>query len=293
MIESIGGKIGVISHEGEGSHFWFELPLSISSATKASEEIIEVTTNNLNILLVEDMKINQDVAYGLLTRDGHTVTIASTGNEAVSLCNKHHYDAILMDVHLGGVSGIDVCQQIHKQCDANLLTPVIALTASIHPDDIRKYLKAGMHNVVAKPIDAHKLQLALANSYNKDPDTTISQSSCDESQRINIQLLLSHINALGTHKVNQLCLDYKKLCNELLPNLSEALSHTDFFEATAIAHKLAGGADTLGFLSLSKHLREIEILSDSHNKHEATSSLNLLAKLVDESLDDAYQLLHK
>ncbi|WP_019530314.1 hybrid sensor histidine kinase/response regulator [Dasania marina] len=267
MLESINGKIGVISHTDEGSHFWFELPLTIASSPLALSHSASTSTKlqPLAILLVEDMQINQDVAQGLLAREGHRVTIASTGARAIALCQQQRYDVILMDVHLGGVSGVDVCNQIQQDpLSLNQTSPIIALTASVHPDEIRKYLDAGMHNVIAKPIAANKLMAALAGLAQKDcslannEDTTVSDTSAIDSQ-----LLRSHINALGLNKVSKLLNDYQQLSRELCQQLQEALQQGDLFESAALAHKLASGADTLGLCSVALQARTIEKQAES------------------------------
>ncbi|MCR8924285.1 ATP-binding protein [Dasania sp. GY-MA-18] len=289
MLESINGEIGVISHAGEGSHFWFQLPLSIASKPPA---LPATTTSHskqpcLAILLVEDMQINQDVAQGLLSREGHHVTIASTGPSAVSLCQSQRYDVILMDVHLGGVSGVDVCTQIQQDpLSLNKNCPIIALTASVHPDDIRKYLDAGMHNVIAKPIAADKLIAALNNLDKKSSPLCPNE---DDKQPLNSlldqQLLRSHINALGLNKVSKLLADYQQLSLQLSPQLQEALEQADLFEAAALAHKLASGADTLGLRAVAVEARTIERQAESQQGQLALQQFTLLAQALEQSFN--------
>ena len=295
MIESIGGSIGVISHTGEGSHFWFELPLSISKQPPLPDpEPQQANINALNILLVEDMKINQDVAQGLLEREGHQLTIASTGSEALALSSQQHYDVILMDVHLGGVSGIDICQQIHQDSQSrNHHTPIIALTASVHPDDIRQYLEAGMHNVVAKPIDANKLKQALTQLDYLESNSNDYTHPEQQAPLLEVQLLQSHINALGLHKVSQLVADYQKLTKEILPNISEALNHSDMFEAASQAHKLAGGADTLGLARLSAMLRQLEKHAERNEREPAYACHTSINALFQHSIAEAEDVLNQ
>ncbi len=114
-----------------------------------------------HILLVEDVEINQQVVQGLL--EGHyQISLAEEGQQALQLCQQYCFDCILMDMHLPGLSGLEISAQLRTDSDGlNHATPIVALTASVRPDDIHQYLQAGLQNVVAKPVKRQQLVAAL------------------------------------------------------------------------------------------------------------------------------------
>jgi len=97
---------------------------------------------------VEDNKINQVITKKMLTKKGITSDIASNGMDAVALAEKNKYDAILMDIHMPGISGEEATIRIRKFDNE---TPIIALTAISLDDSLESFYAAGCNDVVTKP----------------------------------------------------------------------------------------------------------------------------------------------
>lgn len=135
-----------------GSSFFFEL--NIKSKDSIVDDIpFEMTPKDfafegLHLMIVEDNKINQVITKKMLTKKGITSDIASDGHEAVDLAKKNKYDAILMDIHMPGISGEEATIRIRK-FDAE--TPIIALTAISLDDSLESFYAAGCNDVVTKP----------------------------------------------------------------------------------------------------------------------------------------------
>jgi len=104
LVKAMGGRLGVDSVLGEGSTFWFELPFQrVKTANPNSSEadmsgVVEPI--GLNILLVEDNKMNQKLAGRMLEHLGHYTTFANHGLEALQKVDKSKYDLVLMDVQM-------------------------------------------------------------------------------------------------------------------------------------------------------------------------------------------------
>lgn len=145
-------KIELKSDLGEGSSFFFELKLK--SKDSVMDDIpFEITQKDydfkgLHLLIVEDNKINQVITKKMLTKKEITSDIASNGMEAVELARKNPYDAILMDIHMPGISGEEATIEIRK-FDGH--TPIIALTAISLDDSLESFYAAGCNDVVTKP----------------------------------------------------------------------------------------------------------------------------------------------
>jgi signal transduction histidine kinase/CheY-like chemotaxis protein len=152
LLKLFGSKIQLKSSLGEGSSFFFEVDM------KSLEDLVdtvdfEITQRDydfkgLHLMIVEDNKINQVITKKMLTKKDITSDIASNGEEAVVLAKENVYDAILMDIHMPGISGEEATIQI-REFDQQ--TPIIALTAISLDDSLESFYAAGCNDVVTKP----------------------------------------------------------------------------------------------------------------------------------------------
>lgn len=145
-------KIELESELGKGSSFFFELELKYkdSEVDEVPFEVAqkEFDLNGLNVLVVEDNKINQVITKKMLNKRGISCDIANNGTEAVSMAGETTYDGILMDIHMPGISGVEATIQIRK---FDKETPIIALTAISLDDSLEAFYAAGCNDVVTKP----------------------------------------------------------------------------------------------------------------------------------------------
>ncbi|WP_313790909.1 response regulator [Flagellimonas allohymeniacidonis] len=145
-------KIHLESELGHGSSFFFEMDLRCDSEALQSVAFEldpeEFDFKGLHVLVVEDNKINQVITKKMLNKKEITCDIANNGNEAIDLAKANTYDAILMDIHMPGISGEEATRQIRK-FDEEI--PIIALTAISLDDSLDNFYQAGCNDVVTKP----------------------------------------------------------------------------------------------------------------------------------------------
>lgn len=152
LLGLFGSTIQLESELGQGSSFYFEMDVDFES--KVGEEVAfelnpeEFQFKGLHVLVVEDNKINQVITKKMLTKKEITCDIANNGNEAIDLAKNNTYDAILMDIHMPGISGEEATRQIRK-FDQRI--PIIALTAISLDDSLDSFYEAGCNDVVTKP----------------------------------------------------------------------------------------------------------------------------------------------
>ena len=152
LLGLFGSTIQLESELGQGSSFFFEMDVDFES--KVGEEVAfelnpeEFQFKGLHVLVVEDNKINQVITKKMLTKKEITCDIANNGNEAIDLAKNNTYDAILMDIHMPGISGEEATRQIRK-FDQRI--PIIALTAISLDDSLDSFYEAGCDDVVTKP----------------------------------------------------------------------------------------------------------------------------------------------
>ena len=139
-----------------------------------------------HILVVEDIDTNQLVACDLLERLGMRATIASNGEQALSLVEQDRFDAILMDLHMPVLDGFEATRQLRTR-PASATMPILAMTAAVLADDQAACRAAGMNGHVPKPIEPSVLvesllawvQMPLANAGRESwVDTAAAVSDC-------------------------------------------------------------------------------------------------------------------
>ncbi|WP_055562314.1 ATP-binding protein [Hymenobacter sp. AT01-02] len=161
IVEQLGGTLTVESEVGRGSTFQFTLTLPRTHAVPTSTLAPAFDTGALQgrrVLLVEDNEINRDVARMLLEEWGVVVDEAENGQQGLDLFNQHHYDVVLMDIQMPGMSGLEATAAIRQLPDrkrANV--PILALTANAFRADNVRYLAAGMNACLTKPFEEAEL----------------------------------------------------------------------------------------------------------------------------------------
>jgi two-component system, sensor histidine kinase len=204
LVEGMGGEIGATSKPGEGSCFWFNLPLpkappgsKIPGHEIKLEETLEhsggfsvipfvaikaipeqeanvsagagveadESAKHIPILLVEDHPINQKLALVILARLGYEVDLAQDGKQAVEAANIKSYALILMDIQMPNMNGFDATQLIRNGAGPNSKTPIIALTANAMKSDKDACFDAGMNDYLTKPFTKEALRDCLQRAF--------------------------------------------------------------------------------------------------------------------------------
>ncbi|MDX1694096.1 MAG: response regulator [Ketobacteraceae bacterium] len=112
-----------------------------------------------HILVVEDNRINREVAIGRLKAMGYRVSVAENGERALELVNAHDFDLVFMDCQMPVLDGYQTTMKIRQQeAFSRGRLPIIAMTAHVLPGDVEACRKAGMDDYIAKPFKTEQLQ---------------------------------------------------------------------------------------------------------------------------------------
>jgi signal transduction histidine kinase len=164
LVELMGGKIGFDSTWGQGSTFWFTLPLTAQAPPPQPVILADISTNTnlqrLNFLVVDDHPINRLLVEKVLTQHWPhcKVTEAEDGTQAMVAVQKDRFDAIFMDMVMPKMDGIETTLALRREIDeATRNTPVLGLTANVNPQDLERFKASGLNEVMLKPFDPQQL----------------------------------------------------------------------------------------------------------------------------------------
>ena len=168
IVERMGGRLTATAEVGRGSVF----TVSLEPPTCAPEPAPEVEAaaperparsalSGARVLLAEDVAINRELISLLLVRYGVVLTVVENGAEAVEAASRQQFDALLMDMQMPVLDGVEATRRIRASGGPSAEAPVIALTANVLPTQIAVCRAAGMTGHVAKPFTAESLADAL------------------------------------------------------------------------------------------------------------------------------------
>jgi PAS domain S-box-containing protein len=198
LVALMNGTIGVRSTAGEGSAFWFQIPLrpapnsskTVDSRKRGAVRSKPVVMRAEKILLVEDNEINTFLALKQLQRIGFQVSAVTNGRQAIEAVTSERFDLVFMDCHMPEMDGFAATREIRRlEGGGSPHLPIVAMTADARTEDHENCLRAGMDDYVSKPTSLESLRLVL-DRWLPSPDrrqntrTTISRTGPGTTLRV-------------------------------------------------------------------------------------------------------------
>ncbi len=283
----MGGEIYVHSDYGVGSTFSFKL--IFDSSSEKTETINRRDDSeewsflkNLNILVAEDEKINQIIIDNMFKKYQCKVTFANNGEQVLDLIKISGFDAILMDICMPEMDGIEVTRRIREdEKESGEHIPIIALTAVAMKEDREYCLQAGMDDYLSKPIKKKEVFHTLSKHLKSE-----KQSKCS----VNLDVLLEKLEgdkALMNEIVRELISD--DYHQEFLQKIEESIQKSDYSYLKQILHKFKGSVSCFEFKAIDEAFQEMNHAIKETNTDVILQSSKKLKKTF---MDFREQLIH-
>ena len=127
----------------------------------------------MNVLFIEDDRMNRRVVKDMLDVAGATMEEAESAEEGLKALDSHHYDMLLVDLRMPGMDGITAIQHIRARDDAKATVPIIVITADTAIDLRERCLAAGADEVLFKPVAMDALFDAMGRILARDDDGVV------------------------------------------------------------------------------------------------------------------------
>lgn len=251
----------------------------LSTRAKQSKTLMDIDNEMslkqpLRLLIAEDNAVNQKVALKMLAKLGYRADIAGNGLEVLDALNRQNYDAILMDLQMPEMDGLEATREIRNRFKENR-PRIIAMTANAMPGDREICLEAGMDDYLSKPVRIEQLQTVLKRCYQLPTEKLARKPTERLAGKITgrltgeLQMLppidltvlesLLQVQVPGEPNLLVELIDlFIKETPAKLDTLRTALQQKDYVQVRRISHNLKGGSGSLGANPMMKICAEIE-----------------------------------
>jgi CheY-like chemotaxis protein/HPt (histidine-containing phosphotransfer) domain-containing protein len=269
LIEQQGGTITVKSQLNSGSVFSFVLPfkkistqqLAETNSSQLKQEIPVADLQGLKVLVVDDTKINQQVAALTLQKWNAQVLIANSAKEAFDILSNEIIQVVLMDVTMPEMDGYETTKYIRTNFrEPTCKVPIIAITAAAFVGDREKCLAAGMNDYISKPFNPELLLKAIVN--------LIPTAQLNHQENTLSDLSLLYERAAGDNQfIKEMLECYIQELPLYVAEMELFLEQKDWKEVSKQAHKMKSPIALIGATKLQEAYTNIELGILSQDNH--------------------------
>lgn len=326
--EAMGGRITVASHPGEGSTFALYLTLPVAAGAKPPRPAglpqqavseteaapVAATADNgevpprplalpadqqglrlLTLLVVEDNPVNRELLAEVLRLKGHRVLEATNGAEGVAMAEASRPDAILMDISMPVMDGVEASRVI-RAGQTSRDVPIIAVTANADMSRHGEFLAAGINEVLHKPVDFARLEQALKAHLHDRSITVYDPEEADDGAArlaedpvdraiLDEEVYVDLLDALGHAYMKRMAGKLSDETEQTLQALVTCEQAGAMSEAAQVAHRSAGAVASMGLRALHAALVTYEHQAKAGDADAASATRGQIALLRSQTFD--------
>jgi two-component system sensor histidine kinase/response regulator len=258
LFDTIASVLGISAAEDDGEE------------SAIADQPVHVTP--LHILLAEDSLVNQKLAIAVLEKQGHTISVANNGKEAVEAVTSHRFDLVLMDVQMPEMDGLEATRTIrqHERTTGEHIA-IIAMTAHAMNGDRERCLESGMDGYIPKPVRARELFETLARIA---PSLSKTQESGRELRSRDEVDWISALDRVGGNKkaLLEVVQIFREMeCPKLMREIRQGIAEDDAVLLQRAAHTLKGLAELFAADRAFEAARTLEGMAREENLRDADS----------------------
>ncbi|MFH1568574.1 MAG: response regulator [Gemmatimonadota bacterium] len=249
----------------------------------------------LRLLLVEDNQTNQEIALLLLERLAYRADVAANGVEALEALRRQPYDAVLMDVQMPEMDGLEATRRVRRELAAASQPRIVAMTANAMQEDREECLAAGMDDYLSKPIRIAELTAALQRAASPRPGaasgpvaaaapggaSTAAAPSVLDLERF--AALQASLGSRAAAMVPALVQGFGREAPLMVEAARQALRAGELETLRRTAHTLKGNAFNFGLAALAQAARDLEYRARDRQVEGAEALVDRVANLLGES----------
>jgi PAS domain S-box-containing protein len=283
LVKLFKGEIGYDSVPEKGSTFWFTINAKLEMASKPSIDetnindfVISSNNANYKILVVDDNRINLDIACRLLEKANFKVDSAQDGKVALEKAQATKYHLILMDIQMPEMDGI-TCTNLIKANTQNQNTPVIAITAYAMEDDKIRFISAGLDDYLPKPVSSNTL-ISKVNEwlFSHKPLNIEKSKTAEVIDFFNVEAINQLKKFGGIDMLESSFEEYEQETETLIADLENNLERKDVETMLSILHTIKGTSLTLGIEKIGRLAAEMEQNLKSDNIDNCVEKMPIL-----------------
>ncbi len=238
------------------------------------------------ILVADDDTLGQMYLTHLLARLGYRADVANNGREVIKLIREKHYNLLFLDLHLPEMNGLEVAQYVRQYHEAATSPFIVAVTASIAPQDRALCLEIGMNDYMTKPVRLESLQTIIAGgkpAYEGQTDTA-QTSPVTEVSVLDLKVLNELKAELegAPQVVAKLLGSYPLTATRLMEQAKEAALARDNFQLLLAVHSLYSPSATYGLMRVAGLCRELEKLAQKSSADTPAAQTSLIETRLGE-----------
>ncbi len=223
----------------------------------------------LTILVVEDNLVNQQVILSMLEKMGYMADVAWNGIEAIESLHRQPYNLVFMDVEMPEMDGLTATSRIRQEFPSERQPCIVAMTAKVFREDIKKCYDSGMDYYLGKPVQVKELVKVLTKSKelhsSSEKDITmekvISEKSSEES--VNMENFENLKKLVGEGKAFDLVDKYLNDSQGLLEKIKESFRENKLTGIRISSHTLKSSSTHFGAIILAGLCQEAETMADT------------------------------